>query len=86
VRLYTLSASLVLLAVATTPNVDKDANCTNIGGRRTAAIAKVTDALQAYQKCVVSGDNNKDCADEMQALDDAHDDFADALADAKACQ
>jgi hypothetical protein len=74
-----------MLAVAATPNVDK-ADCGNAGNRRTAAIAKVTEALQAYQKCIAGAEKGKDCADEMQALDDAHDDFADAVADEKTCQ
>jgi hypothetical protein len=85
VRLYTLPAGLFMLAVAASPNVEK-ADCANIASRHTAAIAKVTDALHAYKKCIAGGEKDKDCADEMQALDDAHDDFADVVADGKTCQ
>ena len=84
-QLHTLSASLVALALLVAPNADK-ADCGAIGDRYTATVARVVDALQNYGKCVAASDKRDDCAAEMQALDDAHDDFADAIADAKACR
>ena len=84
-RLHTLSAGVIALALLVAPDVDK-ANCGSIGDRYTAAVARVVDALQSYAKCVAASGKRDDCATEMQALDTAHDDFADAVADAKNCQ
>ena len=84
-RLQSLSAGLVALALLAAPNVDK-ADCGHLADRYTAAAAKVIDALRDYEKCVSSGDKHDDCAAAMQALDTAHDDFADAVDDAKTCK
>jgi hypothetical protein len=84
-RLHTLSAALVLLALLVAPDADK-ADCGNIADRYTAAVTRVVDSLQSYAKCVAASDKRDDCATEMQALDNAHDDFAEAVADAKICQ
>jgi hypothetical protein len=84
-RLHSLSAGLVALALLAAPDADK-ADCSHLADRRTAAVAKVIDALRGYEKCVSSGDKRDDCAAEMQALDTAHDDFADVVDDAKTCQ
>ena len=84
-QLHSLSAGLLALAVLTAPDVKK-ADCGNLADRYTAAAAKVVDALRSYEKCVSSGDTRNDCAAEMQALDTAHDDFADAVDDAKTCK
>jgi hypothetical protein len=82
--LHTLSAGLVALALLVAPDADK-ADCGNVGDRYTAAVARVVDALQSYAKCVAASDKRDDCAAEMLALDNAHDDFAEAVADAKNC-
>ena len=84
-RLHSLSTGLLALALLTAPGVDK-ADCGNLGDRYTAAAARVIDALRSYEKCVSSGDKHDDCAAEMQALDTAHDDFADAVDDLKTCK
>lgn len=84
-RLHSLSAGLIALAVLTAPGVQK-ADCGNLADRHTATAAKVIDALRIYEKCVSSGDRRNDCAAEMQALDTAHDDFADVVDDAKSCK
>jgi hypothetical protein len=84
-RLHTLSAGLVALALLVAPDADK-ADCGNIANRYTAAVARVVDAMQSYAKCVSASDKRDDCAAEMLALDNAHDDFAEAVADAKSCQ
>ncbi len=80
-----LAASLVALALLSVPNVDRD-DCSNVDGRYSTAVAKLASAVHAYEKCVVTSNQRDDCAAEIQALDDAHDDFADAVADAKDCQ
>jgi hypothetical protein len=85
IRSHCLSAGLVALAVLTAPDVDK-ADCGNVADRYTAAAARVIDALRSYEKCVAASAKRDDCAAEMQALDNAHDDFADAVADSKTCQ
>ena len=78
-------ASLVALALLAAPDTDK-ADCSHVADRYTAAAAKVVDALHLYEKCVAASDKRDDCAAEIQALDTAHDDFADAVDDAKACE
>ncbi|MBV9829258.1 MAG: hypothetical protein JO001_26875 [Alphaproteobacteria bacterium] len=82
--MYTITAGLVALALAAAPDVDK-ADCGNLTNHRTAAVSKVMEALHSYEKCLGAAVKGADCADEMQALDDAHDDFVDAAADAKSC-
>ena len=84
-RLHSLSTGLVAFALLVAPNADK-ADCGHLADRYTAAAAKVIEALRDYEKCVSSGDRHDDCAAAMQALDTAHDDFADAVDDAKTCK
>ena len=83
-RVHTLSASLLTLALLAAPDAGK-AECGRRADRYTAAAAKVIDALRSYEKCVLSGDKRDDCAAEIEALDAAHDDFADAVDDMKTC-
>jgi hypothetical protein len=84
-RLHSLSAGLVALALLVAPDADK-ADCGNFAARYTTAVAEVADALRVYAECVATSDKHDDCAAQIQALDNAHDDFADAVADAKECQ
>jgi hypothetical protein len=84
-RLHSLSTGLVAFALLAAPNADK-ADCAHLADRHTAAVAKVIDALRSYEKCVSSGDKHSDCAATIEALDAAHDDFADAVDDAKSCK
>lgn len=84
-RLYSLSAGMVALALLGAPNTER-ADCGNVADRYTAAAAQVIEALRSYEKCISASDKRDACAAQMQALDNAHDDFADAVADAKACQ
>jgi len=84
-RLHSLSAGLIALALLVAPNVDK-ADCGNLSDRYAAAVAEIVNALRSYAKCVSASDKRDDCAAQMQALDDAHDNFADAVADAKTCR
>jgi len=87
--LHSISAGLLVLSVLTAPNVDR-ADCGNLANRYTAAVSSVITALRSYESCIAAtakrGGTDDDCAAEMQALDDAHDRFADAIADAKSCQ
>ena len=80
--IYASFIAVVVLAAPTPERVD----CSAIGTRYAAAVAKVTEALRTYEKCVASSEQRSDCADEMQALDNAHDDFVDIVDDAKECR
>src|SRR5579863_4410189 len=80
-----LSASLIALALLSPPDADK-ADCGVIANRYTLAVGGVIDALHRYEKCVAASNARDDCAAEMEALDSAHDGFADAVADAKTCR
>jgi hypothetical protein len=82
--LHSIHASLLALAVLATPNPDRS-DCATVGERYAGAVAKVTEALRTYEKCVAASERRNDCAAEMQALDTAHDDFTDAVDDAKDC-
>src|SRR6266446_3145984 len=84
-RLHNFSAGLVALALLVAPDADK-ADCGTIANRYTAAVSRVVDAMQSYAKCVAASEKRDDCATEMLALDNAHDDFAEAVSDAKSCQ
>ncbi len=87
--MHNLSAGVIALALLAAPNTEL-ADCGNAADRYTAAVTKVIDALRTYESCVASSAKRDarrdDCGAEMQALDDAHDNFADAVADAKTCQ
>jgi hypothetical protein len=83
-RLHSLSAGLVALALLAAPDADT-ADCSTLPDRYTAAVAQVVDSLSLYAKCVSASEKRDDCASQMQALDNAHDDFVDAVADANAC-
>jgi hypothetical protein len=79
-----IHASLIALAILTAPSPER-VDCSAVGERYAGAVAKVMATLGAYEKCVASSEKRTDCADEMQALDTAHDDFVDVVDDAKAC-
>ena len=80
-----LASGLIALAVLTTPNT-QSADCGALGDRYTASVAAVAEALRTYGRCVATSNQRDDCAAEMQALDNAHDNFADAVADTKDCR
>jgi hypothetical protein len=82
---HSIHASLLALAVLAAPNPER-IDCSTVGARYAGAVAKVMENLRVYEKCVASSEKRMDCAEEMQALDTAHDDFADLVDDAKACQ
>ena len=83
--MHSLSAGVLALAVLAVPNVEH-IDCAITADRYSLALARVIDALRSYEKCVAASDKRNDCAAEMQALDNAHDDFADAVDDAKSCR
>ena len=83
--MHSIQASLIALAVLAAPSPER-VDCSTIGARYDGAVAKVTEALRTYEKCIASSEQRKDCTDEMQALDSAHDDFTDVVDDAKECR
>ena len=84
-RLHSLSGPLFALALLAAPNTDL-ADCGNAADRYTVAVGRVIDALHSYDRCVSHSAKRDDCAAEMQALDDAHDAFADTVADLQGCR
>jgi hypothetical protein len=83
--LSSLLAGGVALALLTAPNANI-ADCGRAADGYAAAVAKVLGAARTYERCIMASAMRDDCAAEMQALDDAHDNFVDAVGDAKACQ
>lgn len=77
--------SLVAVALLATPDVDK-LDCPAANEEYTTTVNKLIETIRSYEKCVSSGDKHNDCSAEMQAVDSAHDDFADAIADLKECK
>jgi hypothetical protein len=82
---HIIYAGAAVLALLTVPNTERT-DCGNAADRYTASVAGVVNALRAYEKCIAHSDKKDDCAAQMQALDNAHDNFADAVADTKDCQ
>jgi hypothetical protein len=74
-----------VLALLTAPNANI-ADCGRAADGYAAAVAKVLGAARTYGKCIAASAMRDDCAAEMQALDDAHDNFVDAVRDAKGCR
>ncbi len=62
------------------------ADCGRAANGYANAVAKVLGAARTYEKCIASSAMRDDCAAEMQALDNAHDNFVDAVGDAEGCQ
>ena len=83
--MHSLYAAALALAVLAVPNSER-IDCGNIADRYTLALARVVDALRTYEKCVTASDKHNDCAAEIEALDNAHDDFAEIVDDAKSCR
>jgi hypothetical protein len=76
------SAALITLALVSPPATGTG-DCSTSGDAFQAAMAKVVDALRNFEQCVAASKGKDKCAAEMQQLDDAHDDFEDAVDDVK---
>lgn len=83
-RPHRVYASVAALALLTAPNTDR-AECVGVAESYKATVAAVAKALGTYAACVAQSNQRDDCAAEMQALDNAHDNFVDAVGDAKDC-
>jgi hypothetical protein len=82
---HNIHAGLFALAVLAAPPPQR-IDCSTINARYASVVAKLMETLRAYEKCVGASEKRTDCAEEMQALDTAHDDFADVVDDAKDCK
>jgi hypothetical protein len=78
-RLHAFSGVVVALTLTSPPITGRD--CRAAAERRDAAVAQVIDALRAYEKCVLSSRNRDDCTSQLDELDSAHDEFADAVSE-----
>jgi hypothetical protein len=78
VRTHAFSGMLVALTLTSPPIADRD--CRAASERHERAVSEVIDALRAYEKCVVSSQQRNDCSRQMDELDSAQDEFADAVA------
>jgi hypothetical protein len=76
IRLRTFSGMVVALAVTSPPITDRE--CRAASERREVAVSEVINALRAYEKCIVSGQKQDACSSQIDELDSAQDEFADA--------
>ena len=79
VRTHAFSGLVVALTATSPPIADRD--CRIAAERREAAVAQVIDALRAYEKCILSSQKREDCAGQMDELESAQDEFADAVSE-----
>jgi hypothetical protein len=82
---HSIHASLLALAVLAAPSPER-IDCGTVSARYAGVVAKLIETLRTYERCVGSSEKRTDCAEEMQALDTAHDDFAEIVDDAKDCE
>jgi hypothetical protein len=84
-RLHAAAGWIAALAVMAPPQTEPS-DCAGATEHYKQTVEAVAGALKKYESCV-SASNAKDrCAAEIQALDDAHDDFEETVADIeKAC-
>ena len=81
---YTAPALILIAAVVSPPTDTSD--CNSAGQEYGKAVASATAALRKYEDCISASHGRSDCAAEIEALDNAHDDFADAVDEfKKAC-
>jgi len=76
------AAAMMTLALVSPPATGAG-DCNSAGDSFKATLAKVMEALRTYEQCISESKGKDKCAAEMQALDDAHEDFEDAVNDYK---
>jgi hypothetical protein len=79
---FIASAALITLALVSPPSTGI-ADCQSAGDAFQAALTKVVNALRSYEQCIAASSGKDKCSAEIQAVDDAHDDFEDAVNDYK---
>jgi hypothetical protein len=78
-QLHALSGLVVALTLTSPPIADR--TCRAASERRDAAVSGVIDSLRAYEQCLLSGQKRDDCSHQMDELDSADDEFADAVSE-----
>jgi hypothetical protein len=78
-RLHAFSGAMVALTVTSPSIADRD--CRAASERRERAVSEAIEALRAYQKCILSDQKQDDCSNEIDELDSAQDEFADAVSE-----
>jgi hypothetical protein len=78
----TAAAGMIMLALVSPP-ASGTGDCPTAGDAFQAALTKVMNALRSYEQCVSASKGQDKCAAEIQQLDDAHDDFEEAVSDYK---
>lgn len=73
-------APVMALALFTAPSRDH-IDCASATASYEAAVAKLRDAIGILKRCIERSRAGDKCAAEMQALDDLHDAFAEAVSD-----
>ena len=73
---------LVQLALIS-PHASGTGDCGTASDAYQAAVTKVVNALRAYEQCIQASHGQDKCSAEIQQLDDAHDDFEDAVGEFK---
>jgi hypothetical protein len=73
-------ASVLLVQLALiSPPASATGDCPSATDAYQAAVTKVTTALRTYEQCITASHGQDKCSAEMQQLDDAHDDYEDAV-------
>jgi hypothetical protein len=83
--LHAAAAVIAVLAVASPPQTEPS-DCAGATAHYKETLEAVTVVLHKYEACLSASNGHDHCAAEIQALDNAHDDFDDAVSDSeKAC-
>ena len=79
IRSPAFAATVVALTLTSPPVTERD--CRAASERRETAVSEVINALRAYEKCILAGQNRDECAGQFDELESAHDEFADAVSE-----
>jgi hypothetical protein len=80
VRLHFAAGWIAAVAVVSPPSTEPS-DCAGATEHYKETVAAVTASLRKYEACVSASNGRDHCAAEIQALDSAHDDFEDTVAD-----
>ena len=83
VRLETLLGTVLALMLVVPPDTGSE-DCRQAKADYQSSLAEVRDALRAFARCVAASHGRDPCTADMQTLDDADDDFEDAVSGYKA--
>jgi hypothetical protein len=84
-RLHAAAAIIAAVAVTSPPQTDPD-DCAGAAEHYKQAVEAATNAVHKYEACIAASNAHNHCSAEVQLLDNAHDDFEDAVSESeKAC-